>query len=373
MRGPLAEKTRTFLVDWLFTTYYGMTLSEWMRLLWKHHFAIDPPYWPRSTFVTLMSMLNSVLQRHEDLVYGPKVRDVNIKPPVFILGHWRSGTTHLHNLLAVDGQLAYPNFYQVINPHTFLSTERYSKIVGFMYPKTRLLDNMLLGADTPAEEEFATCGTLCSPFFSWVFPRYADQYDRYLTFRGVPEEEIARWKASLILFLKKLTWKYDRPLVLKSPPQTGRIRLLLDMFPDARFIHIHRNPYAVFRSTRRQVAIMSRITGLQRLHLQHIDAHIIRRYKIMYDAFFEERGLIADGHFHEVCFEELERDPIGQVQQIYENLSLPGFDGVQPSLQRYVDSLASYRKNAYAELPASLRHDIAQTWRRSFEEWGYTS
>ena len=46
------------------------------------------------------------------------------RPPLFVLGHWRSGTTHLHNLLAQDiDQFAYANTYQVINPHTFLATE----------------------------------------------------------------------------------------------------------------------------------------------------------------------------------------------------------------------------------------------------------
>lgn len=371
MRGPRAEQMSRFLFDWLFTTHYGMTLGECARLLYRHRRAIDPPYWPRAAFMALTSAANSAVRWYENLSYGPKVRDVAIKPPIFILGHWRSGTTHLHNLLASDRQLAYPNFYQTVNPHTFLSTERYSRIIGLAYPKTRLLDNMRLGAQTPAEEEFATCGTLCSPFFSWVFPSCADHYDRYVTFRDVPEEEIARWKAALTLFLQKLTWKYDRPLVLKSPPQTGRIRLLLQIFPDARFIHIHRNPYAVFQSTRRQVAVMMRITGLQRPHPEHTDAQIIRRYRLMYDAFFEERELIPAARFHEVCYEELDRDPVGQVRRIYEKLDLSGFDAMLPTLRRYIDSLASYRKNEYPELSPSQRRVVAQAWRRSFDEWRY--
>jgi hypothetical protein len=367
---PSTERLRVFLVNWFLTSLYGMTLGEYVRLLRKHRFGVTPAYWPRAAFMAGMSVLNSVFYRYESTVYGRDVACAQIKPPVFILGHWRSGTTYLHNLLATDTQFAYPNIYQVLNPHTFLSTERYSKIL-FISPKTRMMDSVSLNAGVPFEDEFATCGTLHSPFLTWVFPHDGEQYNRYLNFRGVPEQEIAEWTAALVLFYKKLSWKYNRPLLLKSPPHTSRIKLLLAMFPDARFVHIHRNPYSVFQSTQRQSQVSLRTMGLQHLDVQHIDALIISRYKIMYDTFFEERPLIPDGRFHELSFEELEEDPVGQVRKIYDHLNVPGFDAMQPSLQRYVDSNVNYRKNTYAELSWSLRGEIRRAWQRSFEQWGY--
>src|SRR3712207_6546804 len=107
MKISLAEKIRFFFVNWVFTMFYGMTLGEWVRMLWKHRFAVDPPYWPRAAFMTGAGVVNSALSWHENRTYGPKVAAVEIKSPVFILGHWRSGTTHLHNLLCVDRQFAY--------------------------------------------------------------------------------------------------------------------------------------------------------------------------------------------------------------------------------------------------------------------------
>ena len=88
-------------------------------------------------------------------------------------------------------------------------------------------------------------------------------YDRYLTFRGVPEREVDEWKQALVLFLKKLTWKYRKPLLLKSPPHTCRIKLLLGLFPEARFVHIHRDPFAVYQSMRHTLSRVLRITRLQ--------------------------------------------------------------------------------------------------------------
>jgi hypothetical protein len=369
---PGAEKVRSFLVNWVFTSICGMTISQWTGMLRQHRFGIDPPYWPRAAFVTGASLVTTLLRRYEDMVYRPKIRDVAVKPPLFILGHRRSGTTHLLNLLTIDEQFAYPNMFQALNPHTFLTTERFSKYVRVLSPKTRIIDNMKLGFEVPFEDEFATCNsTLHSPYLSWAFPQYAHHYDRYLTFRDVPEEEIKQWQAGLVLFLKKLTWKYDRPLLLKSPPHTCRIKLLLELCPEARFVHIHRNPYNVFQSAQRQTLIMSRATRLQNATGESIDARIIEGYKQMYDVFFEERAYIPAGQFHEMCFEALEKDRVGQIQQLYQALDLPGFEVMQPSLQRYVDSLAGYQKNEYTELPTALRSQIAQAWRRSFEEWGY--
>jgi hypothetical protein len=366
------ERLRIFLANWFFTSLYGMTFGEYLRLLRKHRFAVAPAYWPRAGFMAGMSILNSVVNQYENRLYGPQIACTQIKPPLFILGHWRSGTTYLHNLLATDPQFAYPTMYQVLNPHTFLSTERYSKML-FVSPKTRMMDNMSIDANVPFEDEFATCGTLHSPFLSWVFPRAGEEYDKYLTFRGVPTQEIAEWTAALALFYKKLTWKYNLPLLLKSPPHTGRIKLLLDMFPDGRFVHIHRNPYLVFQSTQRQTRVSLRTMGLQHADVQRINAAIIYRYKIMYDAFFEERVLIPDGRLHEVSFEDLEKDPVGQMKRIYDHLDVPGFGAMQPSLQRYLGSTVNYCKNTYPELSSSLRTEIAQAWRRSFEQWGYPS
>ncbi len=98
---------------------------------------------------------------------------------------------------------------------------------------------------------------------------------------------------------------------------------------------------------------------------------VIERFAVMYEAFFEQRSLIPGGRFHELSFEELEKDPVGQVRRSYDKLGLSGFDAMRPSLERYVDSHADYRKNTYPDLSPSLRYAVARAWRRNFEEWGY--
>jgi omega-hydroxy-beta-dihydromenaquinone-9 sulfotransferase len=367
------EKARVWLFKSFFTSLCGVTFGDWIEVLRANRFAVDPPYWPQAAILTAGSVLNSLYLRKERKAFGAKLAGVAVRPPLFILGHWRSGTTLLHNLLALDDQFAYPNLYEVFFPHTFLCTEEYraGQIAGLI-PSTRLIDNVAQGLRMPNEDEFASSvSSLCSPYMLWSFPRNTAHYERYLTFRGVPEAEVERWRSAFVLFLKKLTLRTDRPMLLKSPPHTGRIKLLLELFPEARFLHIRREPCTIFQSTRHLNGILTRSLQFQRPDPADLDDAIIRRYRMLYDAYFEERPLIPDGQFHEVAFEDLERDPVGQMERTYEALGLAGFDDVRPGFDDYVSSLADYRKNEYPELPADLRGRIQREWHRSFAEWGY--
>jgi hypothetical protein len=353
----------------------GISAGDWWRLLRENQFAVDPAYWHRAAFITLTSLVNSYYRWKEERRFGAAVEGVEIaRPPLFVLGHWRSGTTHLHNLLAFDSdQFAYANTYQVVNPHTFLSTEASNtRRFAFLIPDQRPMDNMALSFQSPQEDEFAMLLTCFHSLYLGIsFPHHESRYSRFLTFRGASPQEIADWEGALLAFMKKLTYKYNRSLVLKSPPHTARVRLLLEMFPEARFVHIHRDPYRVFRSTQHYFDTAVWYTYLQRPNRDLVDRGILERYTALYDSFFESRGGIPAGHYHEMSFEELERDPLGEMRRLYEALALPGFDAVAPRLQDYLATLNSYKKNDYEELPRAEKDTIAAAWRRSFDEWGY--
>ena len=89
------------------------------------------------------------------------------------------------------------------------------------------------------------------------------------------------------------------------------------------------------------------------------------------DAFFEDKGLIPACRYHEVRFEELERDPVGQLRKVYQVLGLPDFGQVEPSVRRYVSSQAGYKKNAYPEITPETKARIVREWRRCLAEWNY--
>jgi hypothetical protein len=350
----------------------GITLGRWLRLLGDNDFAVDWPYWGRAAVIFLASIQNTLLAWWENLLYRQKISNTKIHPPLFILGIWRSGTTHLHNLLAQDDRFSYPNTYQVSFPQTFLTTEKINtRLFGFFVPKKRPMDNMTFGYAEPQEDEFALSCLIGGFTMGWAFPRRAGFYNRYLTLRDASAKELAEWKAALTWFLQKMSFKHGKPLVLKSPGHTCRIKVLLELFPEAKFVHIRRNPFDVLRSTQHLIRTVMSYWTLQRPDYRDLDDQIIRQYKEVYEAFFDERGLIPKDRFHEVCFEKLETDAIGQVRGIYEALTLADFGQVEPALRRYLNSLSGYKKNTFPELPADLRARIAREWRRCFEEWGY--
>ena len=359
----------------MFSYLGGLSARDWLALLRENRFSIDSPYWPRAALVGGETLRTSLYRAGEARRYGHLVADAAPRPPLFILGHWRSGTTHLQRLLALDDRFAHPTLYQSIRPHTFLSTEAaHARWVALWLPRARPMDRMALRVDSPEEDELALgLLTRCSPFFGWVFPRSWRRYERYLTFREVPDDELSRWKGAFVGYLKKLTWRYRRPLVLKSPPHTGRIKLLVGMFPGARFVHIHRDPYTVFQSTCHLWSTVSPLVRLQRQDPRAIEGRVLRQYRTMYDAFFEERSAIGAGRFCEVRFEDLERDPVGELERVYRALDLTWPRSFEVTLGRYLDSIRPYRKNVHPPLPAALRRRIADTWERSFEEWGYRS
>jgi hypothetical protein len=357
----------------LFSPLQGMTAGTWRAVLEQNRFAIDPRYWPRAAFQTAVAALNRRFAHREEQSFGARVEATRVHPPVFILGHWRHGTTHLHNLLSLDPQFTFPTLYQTLYPGTFLTTETFvPRLGGFLLLRRRPHDNVALNFGVPNEDELALCvDSGLSPYLAWAFPRDAAFYDRFLTLRAATEDERTRWRRSLVRFLKKVTLKYDRPIVLKSPPHTGRIGLLLELFPAARFVHIRRDPATVFLSTMHMYKKTMCYWRLQRAPSAGFEERIIAGYRTMYDVFFEEQTQIPAGQFCEVAYEDLIRAPIAVVETLYEALCLPGNAAVRPRLEDNLAAIGRYEANTHPALPQPVRQRIEREWRRSFEAWGY--
>jgi hypothetical protein len=244
---------------------------------------------------------------------------------------------------------------------------------AFLIPDKRPMDNMALSFQSPQEDEFALCIlSLKSLYLGWVFPQNHERYDEYLTFQNVAANEITEWKNAFVWFLKRMTWQKQRRLILKSPTHTARTQLLLELFPNAQFVHVHRNPFAVFPSFKRTLEINIQYHQLQLLSGVNVDDWVLKQYRTMYDAFFEQRKLMPPDNFYEVCFEELEQDPLGELKKLYEALNLPDFAHVEATMRSYVGFITGYKKNDYPLLPQKLRELITRDWQPSFDEWGYT-
>lgn len=352
----------------------GTDFSHWWQLLQQNQFQISPQYGYRAGVITLTSILNTALSQLESHRYGAAIIAIQItEDPVFIIGHWRSGTTLLHELLALDEQFAFPNTFQVNNPQTFLCTEAIgSKWLARLVPHHRPMDAMGINFQSPQEDEFAIAlTTQMSYYLALSFPWAEQHYERYLTLDGLTPDELQSWKTALLTFLKKLTYKYQRRLLLKSPPHTARIQHLLKLFPKARFIHIHRHPYEVFQSMQRYFEIAGWLTYLQNPDPDALTPAILRRYEVLYGAYLAQRHLIPQGQLCEIGFSALEADSISQVQGIYDVLSLNYSSMFETKLNQYLHSRQSYHRNTFTPLALDVKQQINQRWQPYFSEWGY--
>ena len=93
----------------------GGGLWGWLRLLAHGRCAIDRSYWLLAIAITLLSLYHTLLHLLQLVLYGRRITQTQIvNAPFFVIGHWRSGTTFLHDLLSLDERHAYPTTYQCV-------------------------------------------------------------------------------------------------------------------------------------------------------------------------------------------------------------------------------------------------------------------
>lgn len=358
---------------WIPRFWHGMSLAGWTRLLVRNRFAIGLPRLAMCLAVTGFAVLNEMTRWIYHLLLGWKITRTEVKhPPIFIVGHWRSGTTLMHELLILDKRFSFPATYACFLPNHFLLTSwLFRPLLGWILPSRRPMDNMDSGADRPQEDEFALCNLgVPSPYLTIAFPNHPPQYQEYLDMQGVSARDRRRWQRALLWFVKCLTLRDPRRLVLKSPPHTARIKTLLEIFPDAKFVHIVRDPCSVFPSTINLWTRLYRDQGLQVPRYEGLEEHVFETFNRMYAAFERDKDLLEQSQFCELRYEDLVHDPVGQIEQVYENLGLDEFEAVRPALEDYARQHANYRTNRY-ELSDETRAEIHRRWAEFIERYGY--
>jgi len=350
------------------------SFKNWIRLL-RENKHIDARYFGRVIYVSLVSLLFGPVRMYQRLRYHRTFENVKIKrDPIFILGHWRSGTTHLHNLLCQDRRFGYVSALQVLAPDLFyVAGESFKKLLRLGTPENRLIDNMPWSIDSPQEEEMALGNV--SPYslnHLWSFPQNARQYfDHYAIFKDVSSEVVEAWKENYIQVIKMATFNMQgRRLVIKNPPNTGRIPVLLELFPNAKFIFLHRNPYEVFLSTRNLYKKLLPYSQLQEISEDEIDDNILVFYKKLMQHYLNDRSLIPPKNLIEINYKELDANPMFIMWRIYRRLNFWPFVRARGRFRRYLISQENYQKNSFQISLADVEN-VNLHWEFAFREWGY--
>ena len=310
---------------------------------------------------------------YERWKYEKRIRKHRLhKPPIFVLGHWRSGTSFLQQLLSLDPNMQTTNLFQSIFPECYISTEawlkpflnRISSYLNLRYE----IQRVPMEWDLPAEEEIGLlCATSPSSYswghiFSQKFEYWLAQNILMEAGEGAKADEFLEAYA---YSAQKLSFHTpNKRLVLKSPGNTARIRLLLQLYPHAKFVYIHRNPIDVFHSTRLLWKIIQTQSSLHSISEEEITRLSIIGYKEILTAYVDQRELIPEGNLVEISYEELREFPIQKLKEIYDSLGLGEFSS--KPVEPFCQSSKTYKSNQYKCTP-ELKAKLQKEWPFAFE------
>lgn len=300
----------------------------------------------------------------------------DLAPPVFLLGHWRSGTTHLYNILVKSGDFGYVPPIATGLPWDLFGIARVMRpVLERALPEHRYIDNIPVRPDSPQEDEIAIANMTDLSFYHGIyFPSaFAEFLNRGLFFDGCSERDIDRWKDRFVYLLRRLSKLQDgKPMMIKNPVYTGRFALLREMFPAAKFVHIHRNPYDVFVSMRNFYRKLLAEFALQDYAHVDIDETIFAVYDRMMRTMEKDAEDASPNRFVELRYDDLDAEPMAAIEEIYRALALPGFAAAKPKFEAYLASVKSFEKNRFGYSREDAER-VAARMSHFIEKWGYTA
>lgn len=315
----------------------NMGFGGWLKLL---------PFVP-------ISVLNSVLAIPDYFFKGQRPKQL-----IFIVGHYRSGTTHLHNLIEAAGDLIAPTTYECAMPAHFLFTNSWLKpIVSLFTPKQRLFDSMKMSVDSPQEDELAMASyCAATPYLSITFPFDDEYFKSCISLTSLPQKDLEDWKAIHSRFVLKLGRKTrgKKGLILKSPAHASRIKMLLELYPDAKFIHIHRDPIPVIKSSLNLYGVwyeMQSFGDVSNLK-ENKEKTLIETYKTLENGWDNDHTLIPKKNRIEVSYSDLNTNPASTIESIFSHLDITGFS--KEKLNTYLNSVKTHIPGSYPELSNDL-------------------
>src|SRR5438132_2775410 len=292
----------------------------------------------RSDIVRILC--NRLLLARDREIY-PEIGRQEIREPLFIVGLPRSGTTLLHILLAADPAHRAPLTWEVMSPSPPTSKDRDQRIrqaarnLAMLHWLAPTFESVhATGAELPQE-----CVSLMSPTFM------SDQFDTMYNVPSYrewffnqdlrPAYEFHRRSLQHLQFRKSAErW------VLKAPAHMFAAPTLLSIYPDARFVQIHRDPIEAVAS------VSSLVTILRRVFSDDVDPIQIGRDAMSYWAqalktFMHTRDQLPPHRVCDLRYDDVRRDPIAAAGHVYEHFGWP----FSPEVERQMNAVLAQQNS----------------------------
>jgi sulfotransferase family protein len=297
-------------------------------------------------------LLSNLLRLRAEELRTPEILEEPIEQPIFITGLPRSGTTFLHQLLAADEANQVPRVWQLIHPYPVhgsgndrrrLRVARQLRMFQVLSPGFRQMHP--IGADSPQECSEITAHIFASPRFDTTYT--VPSYRRWLD--GNDHIDAFRFHRRFLQHLQHQTG-YSRRWVLKCPDHVFALAGIQAVYPDARFVFVHRDPLRVMSSVARLTEV------LRRPFTRRVDRAALGRQEcerwslgteLMIRAADEEPFAEAIFHIH---YSELVSNPLGALKRLYHHFGLPLESDAAANIYRTVEAKpdGGHRANRYS-------------------------
>lgn len=322
--------------------YFDFTIYRRMlRLAWNE----SNPAGRRRLLFLLLVVLPVVSSFHAlcfalDRVLFPGLRKVEVRTPVFVVGHARSGTTLLHRLMSEDRErfscfLLYEMFFpsllekKIIRAlaaadRRFLGSRIERRIRAWEERQFRATQDMHeMGLTVPEEDDFIHTFSCASGFWIVLFP-YMGELDFYYVDQW-PEKRRRR----IMRFYRECVRRQlylngsEKIHLSKNPTFSGRVESLIETFPDARIVVLMRNPHETIPSL---LKLMKRSWKLRRWS----DEEMKRSLRVLADQSFhtyryplEVLARHPNTRHAVVDYRELVAEPRRVIRDVYDRLGFP--------------------------------------------------
>lgn len=352
----------------------GIRMGPLMTLLRKNGFHPSPRNLGRLVFLFQNAFWSSIFTWREKKIYSEKLKTYRAPDdPVVIIGHWRTGSTYLQQLLSLDDRFITPTLFQTSFPDSYLVSERFYRPVMGTIVTSRPMDNVKFGFDAPHEDEFALLKlTLDSPLLNIIFPEKPGFFMNDFEDFNPSDDKKELWKEKTKAYCAKICGNTGKILLLKNPAHSLRIPFLAEVFPRARFIHLHRHPYQVAASSLHLWKVMANDNQLKgRAYypgLQEVTEGLIKFYKVIR----RDLAAIAPDRQCEINYENLENEPVETVREIYKALGLDYTTDFEGRLRSFPDNNRDFKKNTY-NFDDEQKALVYQMMKKQFDDYQYKS
>lgn len=292
---------------------------------------------------------------------------------VFIIGHWRSGTTFIHEMLCLNQNFNFPTTYACMNPQVFPMTEAAILKHTGVHSSLRPMDNMSISLASPQEDEFALLALGGrSPYEGLLFPKAIERGIAAADPNDLSEPEMQEWVSVFSRFINQVSnRKPECPIILKSPTHSYRVKLLSRLYPDARFIHIVRNPLDVYNSTLNMWQKLCSLYALTDLPDENVlSRNVIFNWNRMEEKLNAAIPSVRKENYLLVHYENLIAHPEKEIERIYAKFRLKGFTTTLPDIKSYLASRTHFKKNQF-ELAPVKANEVFLAWKHIFNKYGY--